>query len=62
MKKYIDMIRAFSDANGASGFEDEVVQVARDFAPEGLFVNPGTIFCTLTPEMHPKELECSLGL
>lgn len=36
MKKYIDMIRAFSDANGASGFEDEVVQVARKFAPEGL--------------------------
>ena len=36
MKKHIEMIRAFSNANGASGFEDEVVQVARDFVPEGI--------------------------
>lgn len=43
MKKYIDMIRAFSDANGASGFEDEVVQVARKFAPEGLDLKEDTL-------------------
>ncbi len=43
MKKYIDMIRAFSDANGAPGFEDEVVQVARDFAPEGIELKEDTL-------------------
>jgi putative aminopeptidase FrvX len=36
MKKYIEMIVAFSNASGAPGFEDEVVAVARRFAPEGL--------------------------
>lgn len=36
MKQYLDMIEAFSDANGASGFEDEVVAVARRYAPEGV--------------------------
>ncbi len=33
---YLKLIEAFSNANGASGFEDEVVSVARAFAPEGL--------------------------
>lgn len=36
MKKYLEMIEAFSDANGAPGFEDEVVAVARRYAPEGV--------------------------
>ena len=36
MKKHIEMIEAFSNANGASGFEDEVVSVARRFASEEL--------------------------
>ncbi len=36
MKKDLGMIEAFSNANGAPGFEDEVVAVARRFAPEGV--------------------------
>lgn len=38
MKPYLKMIEAFSNANGASGFEDEVVDVARRFMPEGVAV------------------------
>lgn len=40
---YIEMIRAFSDANGVSGFEDEVLAVARKFAPAGLQISEDSL-------------------
>lgn len=33
MEKTIEMIQRFSDANGVSGFEDEVIALARDYIP-----------------------------
>ena len=34
--KNIEMIRDFSNANGVSGFEDEVLEIARKYAPSSL--------------------------
>ena len=39
----IEMIAALSNANGISGFEDEVLETARRFAPEGLDIQEDSL-------------------
>ncbi len=39
----LEMIAALSNANGVSGFEDEVLEVARKYAPAGLDISEDSL-------------------
>ena len=54
----IEMIKQFSNANGVSGFEDEVVSLAKKYAPQNSVVRSFKKHTYLSNKTNTEKTAC----